>query len=87
MRKQRLRMVKPHAPNHPEIPSRNRRRPGAFCFLLHGSGHLQPVHLSQANSGGAEVGGPLGEGNQGLRDPLTARPVQPLLTDATKLSD
>lgn len=33
--------------------------------------------------GGAEVGSHLGEANQGLRNPLPARPAQPILADAT----
>ena len=34
-RKQRLRIVKPHAPNHPEIPSKNRGdfEPSASCSM------------------------------------------------------
>lgn len=72
-------MVKPHAPNHPEIPSGNRGRPGAFCFLLRGSNRLQPTHLSQADSDGTEAGGHLGEGDQGLRAPSLLDLCRPYL--------
>ena len=41
-------MVKSHAQITQKFHQETERRPGAFCFLLRGSSHVLPVHLSQA---------------------------------------